>query len=207
MDIDVDLAPSKRKLIFKKIREEKGELKLLQVATFGTEGTRSAILTACRGYRGPGSGYTTSGTGDYNSSWEEVYHNGIDVDIGQYMTSLIPQERGFLWSLDDVVNGNPEKGRKPIKAFIEEVNKYPGLLDIMMSIEGLVNKRGQHASGVILYNNNPWETDAVMRSPSGDLTTQFDLHQAEQLGDVKYDKNIIHKRCFNEKKEFSDRRN
>ena len=174
MDIDVDLAPSKRKLIFKKIREEKGELKLLQVATFSTEGTRSAILTSCRGYR------------------SEEYPDGIDVDIGQYMTSLIPQERGFLWSLDDVVNGNPEKGRKPVKAFIEEVNKYPGLLDIMMSIEGLINRRGQHASGVILYNNNPWETDAVMRSPSGDLTTQFDLHQAEQLGDVKYDKNIIH---------------
>lgn len=49
MDIDTDLSPSKRKLIFKKIREERGELNLLQVATFGTEGTRSAILTACRG--------------------------------------------------------------------------------------------------------------------------------------------------------------
>lgn len=140
MDVDIDLTPSKRKLIFKKIREERGELRLIQVATFGTEGTRSAILTACRGYRGPGSGYTTSGTGDYNSSWEEVYHNGIDIDIAQYMTSLIPQERGFLWSLEDVVYGNEEKERKPVTAFIEEVNKYPGLLDIMFSIEGLTKK-------------------------------------------------------------------
>lgn len=181
-DVDIDLTPSKRKLIFKKIREERGELRLVQVATFGTEGTRSAILTACRGYRGPGSGYTTSGTGDYNSSWEEVYHNGIDIDIAQYMTSLIPQERGFLWPLEDVVYGNEEKERKPVTAFIEEVNKYPGLLDIMFSIEGLVNKRSQHASGVILYNTDPWETSAIMKSPSGDLTTQFDLHMDECLG-------------------------
>ena len=176
MDIDLDLAPSKRKLIFKKIREERGELRLIQVSTFGTEGTRSAILTACRGYRG-----------EETENGEFEYPDGIDPDIGQYMTSLIPQERGFLWPLNDVVYGNEEKERKPIAAFITEVNKYDGLLDIMFSIEGLVNKRGQHASGVILYNDDPWETSAVMKSPSGDLTTQFDLHMDECLGDVKYD--------------------
>ena len=57
----------------------------------------------------------------------------------------------------------------------------------MISIEGLVNKRGQHASGVILYNNSPFETDALMRSPNGDLITQFSLHDAEKLGDTKFD--------------------
>ena len=51
----------------------------------------------------------------------------------------------------------------------------------------VVNKRSQHASGVILYNNDPWETNAIMRSPSGDLTTQFALHESEWLGDIKYD--------------------
>ena len=163
-DIDCDLNPSKRPLILQKIREERGELRLLQVATFGTEGTKSAILTACRGYR------------------SEDYPDGIDVDNAQYIASLIPQERGFLWSLDDVTKGNSEKGRKPVVQFIEEVNKYPGLLDIIYGIDGLVNKRSQHASGVILYNEDPWNTGAVMRSPNGDLITQFSLHQAELLG-------------------------
>lgn len=163
-DIDCDLAPSKRPLILKKIREERGELKVLQVATFGTEGTKSAILTACRGYR------------------SEEYPDGIDNDTAQYIASLIPQERGFLWSLDDVTKGDPEKGRKPINTFNEEINKYPGLLNIIYGIDGLVNKRSQHASGVILYNNDPWETGAIMRSPNGDLTTQFSLHHAELMG-------------------------
>lgn len=175
-DIDTDLSPSKRKLIFKKIREERGELNLVQVCTFGTEGTRSAILTSCRGYRGK-----TLENGEFE------YPNGIDVDIAQYMTGLIPQERGFLWPLGDVINGNEEKERKPIKAFLDEVDKYEGLLDIMLSIEGLVNKRSQHASGVILYNNSPFETNALMRSPNGDLTTQFALHESEALGDTKFD--------------------
>lgn len=46
-DIDIDLCPSKLPKIFEKIREERGELGLLQVCTFGTESTKSAILTAC----------------------------------------------------------------------------------------------------------------------------------------------------------------
>lgn len=103
------------------------------------------------------------------------------------MSSLIPQERGFLWDIKDVVYGNEEKDRKPVSDFIREVNNYPGLLDIIMNISGLVNKRGIHASGVILYGDDPFETASFMRAPNGDLITCFDLHHAEAAGDTKYD--------------------
>ena len=168
-DIDIDLAPSKRPAIFRAIRKERGELGLVQVATFGTEGTKSAVLTACRGYR------------------SDDYPDGIDVDIAQYMSSLIPQERGFLWSIHEVVYGDEEKGRKPVTAFIREVNQYPGLLDIIISIEGLVNKRGIHASGAILYGDDPFQTASFMKAPNGELITCYDLHKAEAAGDTKYD--------------------
>jgi DNA polymerase-3 subunit alpha len=168
-DIDIDLTPSKRKKVFEALRKERGELNVIQVCTYGTEGTRSAIAAACRGYR------------------SEFYPDGIEVETSQYLSSLIPQERGFLWSIHDAVYGNPEKERQPIAALVNELNKYPGLLEIIESIDGLVNKRGQHASGVILYNESPFETGAIMRSPNGDLTTQYSLHEAEELGDVKYD--------------------
>ena len=168
-DIDIDLAPSKRPQILEKIREERGPLNVLQVCTFGTEGTRSAIAAAGRGYR------------------SEKYPNGLEVEITQYLSSLVPMERGFLWGIDEVINGNVEKDRKPVQAFIDEVAKYPGLLELIQSIEGLICRRGIHASGVILYNESPFETNAIMRSPDGSLTTQFDLHQSEWAGDVKYD--------------------
>lgn len=168
-DIDIDLAPSKRPAIFRAIREERGEFGLIQVATFGTEGTKSAVLTACRGYR------------------SDDYPDGIDVDQAQYMSSLIPQERGFLWSISEVIHGSEEKGRKPVAAFIREVNQYPGLLDIIERIEGLVNKRSSHASGVILYGEDPYETASFMKTPGGDLITCYDLHKAEAAGDTKYD--------------------
>lgn len=168
-DIDLDLAPSKIQKIFAEIRKERGELGLVQVCTFGTEGTKSAILTACRGYR------------------SEEYPDGIDVDEAQYLSSLIPQERGFLWPIEDVVNGNQEKGRKPVKAFVSAVSQYEGLLDIIIRIQGMVNKRSSHASGVILFDENIYDSAAVMRTPKGALITQWDLHDQEAAGSVKYD--------------------
>ncbi len=165
-DIDLDLAPSKIRKIFKEIRKERGQLGLVQVCTFGTEGTKSAILTACRGYR------------------SEDFPDGIDVDMAQYMSSLVPQERGFLWPIEDVVKGNEEKGRKPVKSFINAVNQFPGLLDIITRIQGLVNKRSSHASGVILFDENIYDTAAVMKTPKGALITQWDLHDQEAAGQL-----------------------
>ena len=181
-DIDLDLCPSKRPLIIKKIKKERGakfdanvsdiakkNLGCTLIATFGTESTKSTILTACRGYR------------------SEDCPDGIDVDIAQYLSSLVPQERGFLWSLKDVMYGNQDKGRKPVTPFINEVSQYPGLLEIMEGIEGLVNKRSSHASGVIMFDKNPYEFGCFMRTPKGEIITQYDLHMAEAAGMTKYD--------------------
>ena len=168
-DVDIDLAPSKLQAIFAAIREERGELGIVQVCTFGTEATRSTVKTACRGYR------------------SEEYPGGIDVDEAQYMSSLIPIERGIQWSLKEVIYGDKEKGRKPQTQFINKVNQYPGLLEIMFGIENLVCRRGSHASGVILMDKEWYKNAAIMRTPSGTLVTQWDLHMQEAAGSVKYD--------------------
>ena len=181
-DIDLDLCPSKVELILGKIAAERSKMfyetvpewakKLLgctRISTFGTEGTKSAVLTACRGYRA------------------EEYEDGIDVSEAQYMASLIPQERGFLWPIHDVIYGNEEKSRKPVQTFINEVNNYPGLLDIIEGIEGLVNKRSSHASGVLLFDKDPFEHCAFMKTPKGEVITQWNLHDVEYCGNTKYD--------------------
>ena len=86
-----------------------------------------------------------------------------------------------------MIEGNPDKGRKPQTQFINAVNQYPGLLDIMRGIEGLVSRRGIHASGVILFDEDIYSEAAVMRARNGNLTTQWDLHDQEAAGSVKYD--------------------
>ena len=181
-DIDIDICPSKKGTIVKEIKKERGgrfkeeidqlsrdNLGCTLIATYGTEGTKSAILTACRGYR------------------HMEYPEGIDNDEAQYIASMVPSERGFLWSIDEVVNGNPEKGRKPVDLFIKEVEKFPGLLDIIRGIEGLINKRSSHASGVILFDEDPYEFGCFMKTPKGEVITQYDLHDCEAAGLTKYD--------------------
>ena len=181
-DIDIDICPSKKGTIVKKIKEERGSrfnpdidelsrknLGCTLIATYGTEQTKSAVLTACRGYR------------------SEDYPDGIDNDEAQYIASLIPSERGFLWPLEDVINGNKDKGREPVQIFVKEVNLYPGLLDIIFGIVGLINKRSSHASGVILFDEDPYEFGCFMKTPKGEVITQYDLHDCEAAGLTKYD--------------------
>ena len=181
-DIDIDLSPSKRPLILQKIKEERGRgikvtydqqtkdnLGCTLIATFGTEATKSTILTACRGYR------------------SEEYPDGIDIDTAQYLSSLVPSERGNLWTLSEVLYGDKEKGRKAVKPFLNEIESYPGLVEIMLAIEGLIKSRSSHASGVILFDDDPYEFSSFMRTPTGDVITAYDLHEAEYAGLVKYD--------------------
>ena len=181
-DIDIDICPSKKGTIVKKIKEERGSrfnpdidelsrknLGCTLLATYGTEQTKSAVLTACRGYR------------------SEDYPDGIDNDEAQYIASLIPSERGFLWPLEDVINGNKDKGREPVQIFVKEVNLYPGLLNIIFGIVGLINKRSSHASGVILFDEDPYEFGCFMKTPKGEIITQYDLHDCEAAGLTKYD--------------------
>lgn len=168
-DIDIDLAPSKRELIFEKIREERGQLGCVQVCTFNTVSTKAALKTACRGYR------------------SEQYPKGIDISEAEYLSSLIPSERGFLWNLQDCLNGNEEKGRKPVKPLIQELQKFPGLQEILLGLEGLVVARSVHASGVNFYGKDPFETACFMKAKNGAIITQFSLHDTEYCSDVKLD--------------------
>ena len=161
-DIDIDLDPTKRELIFSKIREERGPLGCVQVCTFGTASSKSAIQIAARGL-------------------------GIDNDISQYISSMITSERGFIWPLHDMIHGNMEKDRKPNKHFIDEINKYPGLLDVAMSIEGLVVSRSIHASGVNFYGDDPFQTACFMKAGNGSIITQYSLGDTEFCGDTKFD--------------------
>lgn len=167
-DIDIDVSPLARNAFLSKMKEEVGEINCIAVGAFGTVTTKSAIGIACRGYR------------------SVDYPGGIDTDISQYLSSMIPSERGFLWPLKDIVNGNKEKGRKPATMFLREVEKYPGLLEIMIGIEGLVDKVTRHAAGVVIADNI-LDYCSIMRTPKGEIISCYSLYPLEDAGLIKYD--------------------
>lgn len=148
-------------MIFDKIRAERGQLGCVQVCTYGTITSKAAIKIACRGYR------------------SEEYPTGIDINEAEYLSSLIPSERGFVWTISDCIYGNEEKDRKPVKEFVKTVKQYPRLLDILLNISGLITQRGIHASGVNFYDSDPYETACFMKAKNGAIITQYSLHDAE----------------------------
>ncbi|HID0768052.1 TPA: PHP domain-containing protein [Clostridium botulinum] len=165
-DIDIDISSHKRDIAFEKIREYYQSIggDVVRVGTFGTETSKSAIQTACRGLH-------------------------INSDIGLYLSSLIPVDRGKVWSLSDCYYGDKEKSKQPITEFKNAVDEHKdkNLLKVALGIEGLKNKRSTHACGVIIFNTNPSEYCPLMKAPSGELITQYELHDAESVGCTKYD--------------------
>ncbi|MCR8641367.1 PHP domain-containing protein [Paenibacillus sp. N1-5-1-14] len=161
-DIDIDTEASKRPSILKAFKARFGERRVLNIATYGTEGSKSSVLTACRGLN-------------------------IDSDTAANIAALIPFERGSNWSLEDCFDGDEETGRKPVTEFINEISKHDGLKEMCLKIEGLINKRSIHAGGIYIFNEDFIESNAMMRAPSGQWTTQFEMHDSESMGNVKYD--------------------
>lgn len=163
-DIDLDFNPMKKEALMRAFRKEFGEDNVINCATFGTCSAKSAIITACRGLN-------------------------IDSDIAQYLSSLIPVERGQVWPLRDVLFGrhDEETFRKPVPAFVEEVNKYEGLQELALRISGLRDKRGVHASALYIFDNGYTDMNACMFSSSGIKTTQFSMADSDKQGALKMD--------------------
>ena len=163
LDVDFDIEGGRRSIVLNKFREVYGNDRVSNVATFGTEKSKSAILTAARGL-------------------------GIDVDVASYISSLIPADRGLTRTLDQCMYGDKESGFEPIKQFVIEMTEnYPELWEVAHRIEGLVNRLGQHAGGVIFVDEPFTNSTALMRAPDGTIITAFDLHDCEDVSLIKYD--------------------
>ena len=165
-DIDIDVPSHKRDKVLTCLDKFYSDLGggMYRVGTFGTETAKSAIQTACRGLK-------------------------INNDVGIYISSLIPVERGFVRDIRTCYYGNEEKDIKPIYEFKNAIDEYndKGLLEVALGVEGLINKRSSHPCGAIPTNYAIHEHNALMRSPSGELATQFDLGDCEYMGGIKYD--------------------
>lgn len=163
LDVDVDIEGTKRAQVLRHLREVYGEDRVANVATFGTEKPKSAILTSCRGL-------------------------GLPPEVGQYLASMVTADRGILRTLKQTFYGDEEEGIAPNKIFVKEMTEnYPKVWEVAQKIEGLICRLGEHAGGVIFVDEPFTKSTALMRAPNGDIITQFDLHDAEKVSLIKYD--------------------
>lgn len=164
MDIDIDVSSHKADIVFEMLEEFFHTIggDIVHVCTYGTETSRSALQTACRGL-------------------------GINNDVGIYLSSLLPSERGQVRTLKQAYYGDEDKGWKPVTELVNQIDSYPRLLEVALGIEGLISRRGIHACGVLCTNEPITNYNGVMKAPNGTLTTQYPLSSSESTGLIKYD--------------------
>ena len=162
LDIDTDIEGGRRAQTLQALRDFYGQDRVSNVITFRTEKSKSALQTAARGL-------------------------GIDVDISLYLASLVPVDRGIARTLKQCYYGDEENGFKPVPEFVRQMKLYPELWSVAQRIEGLVCGIGEHAGGVIFVDEPFTKSTALMRVPNGDVVTQFDLHDSEDVSLIKID--------------------
>ena len=159
LDIDTDISGMKRAQVLNHLSNVYKD-RMCNVATFKLEKSKSAILTASRGL-------------------------GISVDDAQYISSLITVERGQCYTLKQMYYGDEENDIEPNKMFIDAVNRFENLWNVANKIEGLICGVGVHAGGVVFVDEPFTNTCALMRAPDGTLISQFELHDLENLSQIR----------------------
>src|SRR5699024_2050025 len=161
-DIDLDSQASKREEIMDLARERYGSDKIINSCTFTTEGPKSTVITATRGY-------------------------GLDISEQHNISNLIPSDGALLWSVSDFYFWNEKKGRNQEQEYIDRVERHDGLKDVMLSIEDIISRRSQHASSVIFYPKNFLEVNAMMKTTKGLPVTQFNADDGVYASELKLD--------------------
>lgn len=159
-DIDTDSEPSKKYAIIEAIKQFFGEDKTLNVATFSSISSKTAIEKACRGL-------------------------GIDDTTAAYLKSLIPVNRGKIAKLKDCLYGGDST--PVIHAFVEEIKKYPNLEKCALGLCDIISQKGLHPAGLVLSNKPYTEYCSMMRAPNGTPCTCYNLWDAEEVSLVKFD--------------------
>lgn len=121
-DVDTDFQASKRPKVTSALKDYFESIggEVYNIATFGTETSKAALQTAARGL-------------------------GYDSDLGIYISSLVPIDRGKVRTLNQCYYGDEEKGFNPIPQFIKSMNEYPDIWEVAQKVEGTICRRGLHA--------------------------------------------------------------
>lgn len=162
LDIDIDIEANARENCINAFKEVYGEDSVSQVLTLTTEGSRSAILTACRGLN-------------------------VNNDYAQYLASLIQSDRGITRTLEQMYYGDEENGFKAEPIFKAEMDSHPDIWNTALKIQGLICGCGAHAGGVIVNDLPFYESTSLMKTNSGIVVTSYELHECESVSLIKFD--------------------
>jgi DNA polymerase-3 subunit alpha len=158
-DIDMDFADNRRGEMIAYVKSKYGEDRVAQIGTFGTMMAKGSVRDVARAL-------------------------GYEYSIGDRIASMIPLgSQGMPMTIDHAMELVPELSEAYKK---ESVTRE--IIDLAKKMEGCVRHVSVHAAGVVISPKPLYEFTPVQFDPKGgDIITQYDMYQIEDVGLPKFD--------------------
>jgi len=176
-DVDVDFDYDRRDEIYEYLYRKYGQDHCCKIGTYNTFKTRNVIRYAAKAL-------------DIGEDWKsyqkmkEKNPNGHiempkrTLDLADQIAKMVPEGQNIKVSIDSLA--------KDDENFKKTISKYPKLLETSSFIEGTVSSAGVHAAGIVVCKDSV-DKYIPLRESKGQICSQFDGPQVEELGLLKFD--------------------
>ena len=167
-DVDLDIVPSKKAMVYDYIIKKYGEDYCCYVSTFNIRKARNAVKTACRLL-------------------------DISPEEANTISAMVP-EVAYDELGNKQTNISIEQAYRDIESFQSVCKQQPKLLEISSSLEGYPSSMGIHPAGIVISPISIKDRYPLIRVKDPDtkeyrsiMATSLDLHDVEKLSGVKFD--------------------
>lgn len=116
---------------------------------------------------------------------------GGDESVMREILRAIPPPRfGKEPKLKEIVEGDEDKKYEPHPELAKE-DRYAGWYEFTSKLEGMVSNFGIHPAGIIISDFAIPETIPCWKNSKAEFITQYDMHEVEELGSIKFDFLVI----------------
>lgn len=158
-DIDMDFADDRRDEVIEYAKQKYGADKVAQIGTFGTMLARGVVRDTARAL-------------------------GYPYGAGDRIAKMIPfGSQGFPMTIEKAMEIEPD-----LKENYENDTETKEIIDMARKIEGNARHCSVHAAGVVMAPDPLTEHVPLQREQKGGkIITQFDMHDVEEVGLIKFD--------------------
>lgn len=209
-DIDIDFESEKGYLVFQYACKKYGDDKVARVGNFHFYHVASAIRTAFRAFDS-GNHYEQEQKEKQAAAQTRKLSGKKGIQIGEKkskernetaalantISKLLPREPGQKGPSPRLTLLREKKDKNPddwdyVYDVCPEVaayrDRFPLEFALAETLEGLLEKRGIHAAGVLITKDPLVEVCPQQRSSkAGDFATAFDMNDVDKVGGVKFD--------------------
>jgi DNA polymerase-3 subunit alpha len=158
-DIDMDFADNRRADMIAYTKEKYGRDRVAQIGTFGTMMAKGSVRDVARAL-------------------------GYEYAVGDRISSMIPLgSQGMPMTIDHAFELVPE-----LATAYKNEKDTKEIIDLAKKMEGCVRHISVHAAGIVISPKPLYEFTPVQFDPKGgDVITQYDMYQIEDVGLPKFD--------------------